>query len=331
MKYKNIFNKKTGLSFSISIIILIALISFSNPKKVWYYLSISNLRFVLIGFTLWIFSMILRNIRWRILLRRVGIEADFMTTLKSLLAGIGISNITPGKVGDPIRAYFLKKETGNKASNILPSIFIERFLDLLGLIVLGFFGAFLLYGTSYFKYFIIATGIYFVMFILFVFISISENRIKTLFFMVFRILKFVPKIREFESEIENLSRNFNRSFKKYSEPSTLFVSFLLSLIIWIIESLVVYFSFKALNTVVDLYLIIVINPVIVLVSVLTLLPGGLGTGDALSVFVYSKILGVNISQLTAMTIIARSVSFWPSVIIGVILASNIRDNRRKEI
>ncbi len=327
--------KKPGIrslsTLFISLFILIILIEFADPKKVFFYISRSDLKFLLLGFLLWCLSMILRNIRWKILLSQIGVYTDFLTSFKALVAGIGVSNITPGKVGDPLRAYFLKKETGANVSRVVTSVFIERFLDLLGLIILGLFGAFLLYGTEYFKYFIISTSIYFIGFLVFVFVSISEYRVGKVFSMFYSVFKFLPRMKNIENEIDNMAKNFHKAFKKYSEPYVLFISFLLSLVIWILESLVVYFSLLSINAIVSPLMIIIINPVIVLVSVLTLLPGGLGTGDAISVFVYSKMLGLNVSQLTAMTILARSVSFWPSVIFGLIMVTRIKERKTNQV
>lgn len=315
---------KSLLSLVISISILALLVYISGPEKVWATIASANLLYVFAGFGLWVFSVALRTIRWRFLLKNVKSFPDFFSTMRVLLAGLGVSNITPGKIGDPIRAYFLKKKTGDEFSRVVSSIFVERVSDFFATLTLGLFSLVLLSGTPYFKFFLLGISIYIVAFLSGIYILASEKRTERVVNFLFRFFKVIPKIRERQKEIKGFSKNIHSSFIKYKNKKILFVTFAITLGIWILESLVLYLALLAISSPVSPFLIVTIAPLIVVISVLTFLPGGLGTGDALVVFVFSSLAGITYSELTAATLLTRLASFWPCVFIGMYFATKIK-------
>jgi uncharacterized protein (TIRG00374 family) len=61
--------------------------------------------------------------------------------LPIFLSSLAINNSTPGKVGgDPVRAIMLKEHTGNRMSLGAATIFAEKSLDMLTILVLAFIG-----------------------------------------------------------------------------------------------------------------------------------------------------------------------------------------------
>jgi len=315
---------KSLLSLIISISILALLVYISGPEKVLKTIANANFIYVILGFCLWVCSIILRTIRWRILLKNVNTFLDFFSAMRVLLAGLGISNITPGKIGEPIRAYFLKKKTGVEFSRVVSSIFVERVADFFATLTLGLFSLILLSNTRYFNFFVLGIGIYIIAFITGIYILSSEKRTEKAVNFLFRFFKIIPKIRERKKEIKGFSKNIHNSFIKYKDKKILLITFALTLLIWSLESLILYFALLAIGSNVSPFLIITIAPLIVVISVLTFLPGGLGSGDALIVFVFSSLVGITYSELTAATILTRLASFWPCVFIGIYFASKIK-------
>lgn len=317
-------SKKSLLPLSLSLGILALLVYISGPEKVIDIILRANIFYVLLGFCLWLCSIFIRTVRWRILLKNVKSFPDFFSAMKVLLAGLGVSNITPGKVGDPIRAYFLKKKTGDEFSRVVSSIFVERVSDFFATLTLGLFSLVLISGTGYFKLFLIAIGIYILLFFSGIYILASERRTKKAVNFLFRFFKVIPKIREKQKEIESFSRNIHSSFITYKNKKILAVTFVLTLSIWILESLILYLALISIGSNVSPFIIVTVAPLIVVISVLTFLPGGLGSGDALIVFIFSSLTGVTYSQLTAATILSRLASFWPCVFIGMYFAAKIK-------
>ena len=315
---------KSLLSLGISILILALLVYISGPEKVLATIASANLFYVFAGFGLWMCSVVLRTIRWRFLLKNVKSFPDFFSTMRVLLAGLGISNITPGKVGDPIRAYFKKKKTGDEFSRVVSSIFVERVSDFFATLTLGLFSLVLLSGTPYFKFFLVGIEIYITAFFTGIYILASEKRTEKAVNFLFKFMKIIPKLRERRKEIRGFSKNIHNSFIKYKDKKILFMTFVITLGIWVLESLILYLALLSIDISVSPFLIVTIAPLIVVISVLTFLPGGLGSGDALNVFVFSSLAGITYSQLTAATLLTRLASFWPCVFIGLYFATKIK-------
>lgn len=316
--------RKSLVAIGISIFILSLLIYVSGPEKVFGYLIESNPIYLFLGFLLWVSSIIFRTIRWKILLKNVNSQPSFSVAIKALLAGLSISNITPGKAGDPIRAYFLKKTSGDKISIVVSSILIERLLDFFAIVTLSMLFIFYIVESPYFTLFVSGIVIYLTIFFVAIYIMISEKRLLRIIKILFRVFKFIPKIREKSGEIQGFTKALHKSFLKYKDRKSLIKAYFFSICIWIAESSILFLVLLSLGVHAPLLTIISITPMIIIISVLTFLPGGLGSGDALLVIIFSTLIGIPPSQLTAATILGRLVSFWPCILIGSYFATKIK-------
>ena len=55
-------------------------------------------------------------------------------------AGMSASNLTPGKIGEPVKSYLLKKTEGISISRTLPSVVMERVFDVFSVIIISLVG-----------------------------------------------------------------------------------------------------------------------------------------------------------------------------------------------
>jgi uncharacterized protein (TIRG00374 family) len=77
--------------------------------------------------------------RWNLLNQAQRINLGFIHTITPTYLGVAFNNILPGAIGgDLIRSYYLFKKFPDKKSTALISIFLDRMLGFLGLIVLIF-------------------------------------------------------------------------------------------------------------------------------------------------------------------------------------------------
>ena len=84
----------------------------------------------------------IRFVRWQYYLRRVGATAATVPTGSSaLIFGAGLSlAISPGKIGEVIKSYYLTKLHDLPATSTAPLVIAERITDLLALLVLAVIG-----------------------------------------------------------------------------------------------------------------------------------------------------------------------------------------------
>ena len=82
----------------------------------------------------------LKSFRWNQLLKEQSIQYNlndsFLVYLSSIYAGI----ITPGRLGEFVKALYLKSDKGVSLSKGMSSVFVDRLLDMYLLIILGIVG-----------------------------------------------------------------------------------------------------------------------------------------------------------------------------------------------
>ena len=83
-------------------------------------------------------GLILKSIRWQNILKTYQIKESSLYLIKIFLIGGFLGIITPGKVGDFGRVYYLKQHKNWKKA--FSSLIIDRANDLILLLIIGFFG-----------------------------------------------------------------------------------------------------------------------------------------------------------------------------------------------
>jgi uncharacterized membrane protein YbhN (UPF0104 family) len=118
---------RTGIVFSLvlAFIVMTAIALYADlPQMVT---ALANFRWeflpLILGLTL--FNYFWRFIKWQYYLGRLEIKIHWLQSLLIFLSGISMA-ITPGKVGEFLKAYLLKSSTGAPVSRTSPVIVSER-------------------------------------------------------------------------------------------------------------------------------------------------------------------------------------------------------------
>ena len=82
--------------------------------------------------------------RWRMLLAMQDIEYAFGSALLAMLSGFYVSLITPGRVGDFIKVFYVREGRNVSWGKALSSVLVDRFCDLALIGAMGLAGAYLL-------------------------------------------------------------------------------------------------------------------------------------------------------------------------------------------
>ena len=85
-------------------------------------------------------NYVIRFIRWELYLRAVGARAPLGTSALVFLSGFAMS-VTPGKLGELVKAVLLREAAGTEATRVAPVVIAERATDLLALVLLALVGA----------------------------------------------------------------------------------------------------------------------------------------------------------------------------------------------
>jgi uncharacterized protein (TIRG00374 family) len=125
-KFKRL--KKIPLWRLIGPAVVVAAIYLAGPAKVWAVLSNTDLKFVVTAAALAIPLVIIKVIRWRILLHNYDIELAFRNSTSMYAIGMVLSAVTPGRVGDLVKIVLLIKK-GCSAAKAIASNILDRLFD----------------------------------------------------------------------------------------------------------------------------------------------------------------------------------------------------------
>ena len=107
-------------------------------------------KWVLVAGTLNFVFIFIKSVRWFYLIRVQNIDISFLTAIKIYHAGTYFSVVTPARVGDLIKAEYLKKDVNVEYTVGIFLVLIDRLFDLIVLVILFFLLSFQIYIANLF-------------------------------------------------------------------------------------------------------------------------------------------------------------------------------------
>jgi uncharacterized protein (TIRG00374 family) len=278
----------------VSLLLLLFLFSQANLAELAAALGRARPEWLVLGLAATVAASAARVLRWGVLLHERG-GVRFWKLAPIQMAGIAMSNFTPGKVAEPLKVVFLRRH-GFRYSFALLSVAWERLFDLLllGLLSLGVVLG--LNGETQGLVFLALVGLLVATFVL-------HYRLETLaaWLSGFRLLSF---LREFEAH--------------RFQPLTLAGLALGTVVIWSLDFLAAWAAFVSVGVAADYLFVASAFSASVLLGVVSFLPGGLGSTEAAFLFFLSA-TGYPVPQLLAGVVLARLVTMGFSSALGLAL------------
>ncbi|NIO23251.1 MAG: flippase-like domain-containing protein, partial [Candidatus Aenigmarchaeota archaeon] len=146
---KQISSKNIALFIILGIAVFIALIFIGEYKSVMEAFTRLNPEIIIVLISLTFMNILLRFAKWEYFLRKLDIRIPTRSSFLIFLSGITMA-ITPGKVGEILKSYLLKKSHGIKVRKSIMVVFTERLTDILGVAILSLAGlsAFLIHAYA---------------------------------------------------------------------------------------------------------------------------------------------------------------------------------------
>ncbi|MCK4730268.1 MAG: flippase-like domain-containing protein [Candidatus Aenigmarchaeota archaeon] len=279
VKIKDLKMKYSKLIGLFGIGLFIYLISFINLELLVDSFKNLDIIYLLISFSFIISGVLIKSLKWRLIINKND-RLSMKTTIIAWISGFGVGLITPAKLGELVRAKFLKSKPGISILTVL----VDRFNDILVLFLIGIFAVFVLFSKKSalfnLSYLFI---LFFVFFIIGVFILKSEKTVKKIGRPFYKFL--VPeKFKNFAGENINL---FYKNFKKMNK-NKIFVNFLLAIFAWFICFAQYWFLACAFGLDISYFLICLITPILILVQLIPISVSGIGTREAAAVLILSN-------------------------------------------
>jgi len=267
-------------------------------------------------------SFLLRAIRWQFLIRPVK-KISVMNLFSATSIGFMANNILPFRLGEFIRPYIIAKKEDISFSSSLATIVAERIFDMFTLLIVLFFSFYYLSDRLASRFpdeFPIMKGASITLLaaavtILALIILIMERR-EFIASLLGRLLR--PVSAKLAEKISGLVSSFSSGFNVFREGKTLCLTFFYSLLMWLIITLVFYFTLDAfrLNDQLPFYTSFVIIALIAVAVAPPSAPGFIGIFH-LACKMGLMIFDVSEDEAVSYAIIVHLINIVPVTLLGL--------------
>jgi uncharacterized protein (TIRG00374 family) len=229
----------------------IALLPLGGLGAIFVTLASANLFWLLPAFGLFAIAYILRAVRWWALLRPFQTKGNPASLFPMLVGGIFLTYVVPLRAGDIATPYWLREKTGTRFTAGLASILLARFLDFASLALIIVISAFLLFGAVTGEAFssLIGGVVLVAVFIVFFFLIRNEKFVTWFSGILGRLFKPSKTLKdEVPAFVENFAEDMRKDIGSWNSG----IALLLSVPLWVIETLKIAFLALAFGQVVSL-------------------------------------------------------------------------------
>jgi uncharacterized protein (TIRG00374 family) len=258
------------------------------------------------------FMQLMRSVRWGLILRPIG-KVDqlslFSVTSVGFLAIIAI----PARLGELARPYLITRKSRIPMSSALGTIFVERVLDSLTVLIIAVIALFFtplppwLVRSS--ALFLLATLAVFAVMILMVVRREATLRV---------LAPLIGRLPErYAGAVNRLIDHFIEGFRIVVDPTLLLSVALLSIVIWLVDVLAIYLLFLAFGLYLPVAAAFVLMIILIIGIAIPTAPGFIGNWH------YFCILGLGlfgIPKTDALTfaIVYHALSIGIIIVLGII-------------
>jgi len=252
---------KTTIMLLILVGIYVIFILSSDVSKIQDNLKNMQYSYFIFAVILWIASDLVRIFRWHFFLKEIDDKVPFKANILYYLAGFAFI-LSPGRIGEVIRSPYLKRDYGIPISKTAPIVFVERFYDLLGMILVLSIGLLLIEFEK--------TVLIIPLMLVFLIIVIFKNKK-----LLFGLLGKLTKIKF----LKNIKTDFEESYNsvlKIIKIKFLILGITTSIMTYLLQAISIYFLILGLNSFISLEEIFIVYPVSQFAAALSFIPGGVG-------------------------------------------------------
>jgi glycosyltransferase 2 family protein len=297
-----------GLGFGLLVVVI--LVAVSDGRALW-----QTLR----EFQWWLFPLILflttvnyagRYVKWEFYIDLLDVQnLQRKTSAIIFVAGLAMA-ITPGKVGEILKAYLVRRATGTPMAVTAPIPLGERLTDGIAMLILASFGL-LTFRYGWPLLLIASIGAFTV-------VMVVQNRrlVEWILGKLTQVPQIAPRV--------HILRRLHASAYVLLKTRNLLIATAIGTVSWAGECLAFYLILIGLGMPMDTEFLILAFFVLASATVLgslSMLPGGLGAAEAsvaglLILLVSEELMTTEIAG--AATLLIRFATLWFGVILGVV-------------
>lgn len=250
------------------------------------------------------FNYAVRAWRWVVLSSALGIGVPVATNVLYYIAGYALTS-TPGKAGEAVRLWFLKRGHGVLYERSLPMMVADRVIDTWSVLILALVS---IAGFTQYQW----QGAVLTALIVFASVPVLfPRRFQPVLGLIFRL---APR----RGRLMVRARRLMMAMADLANWRTYGLTLLPTIAGWLAEGGALFLLLQHFGTQVTFLNAVFIFCFSLIVGAVSMLPGGLGSTEA-AIVILLKTLGVDLDVALAVTAIIRVTTFWFAVTIGLLL------------
>lgn len=251
-------------------------------------------------------NYILRFFKWHYYLKVVGVERiSLVESARLFVAGFPLA-VTPGKVGEALKAVWLKQVTGLPVGRGVAVVLAERISDGLAVLLLSTLGV--IAYPQYWRAFAV---------VLAALISILViSQIRPLALAILSFSARLPLIHRFTEPLQEFYEGSYSLFK----PSTTLIAVSIGFVSWLGEGIGMYLILIGLGVPAgweNASLAVFTLSFSTVIGAASALPGGLGAAEASITAMLSLLVGMSREAASTATLLIRFATLWFGVFLGL--------------
>ncbi len=245
---------------------------------------------------------VVRLIKWRFYLIKMGEKIPSKDVFLSFFAALSLS-FSPGKIGDLLKSYYLNERHSVRFTKTFSIILMERMTEVYSLILIVFFGSIIFGNNS------LITVLIFILAHLLIFIVIKKEYYELILSKLHRYERIQKYLKYFQSLYGNLI--------ELIKLKIFIPSMLLSLLSWIFEFIAIFTILTTFKIKHNFYEISYFYSFSTLLGSISFLPAGIGIMDTSFSFILI-LLGFDENSVLASTIMIRISTLWFGILLGIL-------------
>lgn len=253
-------------------------------------LSKVKINYLFIAITLTIPLLLVKAWRWKYMLQMQSIEYSLKDAFITYLATTYIGIITPGRIGDFLKVFYLKEKQHLLFGRAFSSVLVDKLFDLMVLFIFGMIGI---------NVFLLSKNVTIIMLLCMLFFIAG-------FIILFNrtnrenIFKFIYNMAIIKRYKEKIKIHFEDFFKGIEDlkKTKILIPILLSFVAYFILFLQCYLIASSLGIKIAFFYLAFCASVANIISFIPISIAGIGTRDAILIFLFS---GLGLSKESAIS------------------------------
>jgi uncharacterized membrane protein YbhN (UPF0104 family) len=291
-----------ALTFVASMVVATAVLALDESGRIRETLARIKPEVIVGLLALSLFNYAARALRWHIYCEALKLRVPLATGSLYYFAGFAMT-VTPGRIGEALRLWFLRRTHGHSYERTLALIAADRIADATALIIIGLIGIALL-GMS-----AVAIAPMAAITLAAILLAARPRYLAAMVGLGYRIVGRWPRLF-------GRLRIAVRQLGKLGSPGHLLGAFALSIVGWFAEAIEVWWVVHACGGAIGIWEAAVAFAVSMVVGAATMIPGGLG-GTEIGMVALLTQRGVSWEIAVTTTAVVRLTTLWFSVGVGM--------------